>query len=47
MHWNRLLREVMDAPFLEAFKARLEKMHVWLPAVPFPSQPMKALLKQL
>ena len=23
-HWNRLPREVTDAPFLEAFKARLD-----------------------
>lgn len=23
-HWHRLLREVVDAPCLEAFKARLE-----------------------
>ena len=23
-HWNRLLRVVVDAPFLETFKARLE-----------------------
>jgi len=23
MHWNRLPREVVNAPFLEAFKARL------------------------
>jgi len=23
-HWNRLLKEVVDAPSLEAFKARLE-----------------------
>ena len=23
MHWNRLLKEVVDAPTLEAFKARL------------------------
>ena len=22
--WNRLLREVMDSPFLEVFKARLD-----------------------
>ena len=24
MHWNRLTKEVVDAPFLEAFKARLD-----------------------
>ena len=24
MHWNRLLKEVVDAPSLEAFKARLD-----------------------
>ena len=24
MHWNRLPKEVVDAPFLEAFKARLD-----------------------
>ena len=23
-HWNRLLKEVVDAPSLEAFKARLD-----------------------
>ena len=23
-HWNRLPKEVVDAPFLEAFKARLD-----------------------
>ena len=23
-HWNRLPRDVVDAPFLEAFKARLD-----------------------
>ena len=23
-HWNRLLKEVVDAPFLDAFKARLD-----------------------
>ena len=23
-HWNRLLKEVVDAAFLEAFKARLD-----------------------
>jgi len=23
-HWNRLSRETVDAPFLEAFKARLD-----------------------
>ena len=23
-HWNRLLREVVDAPSLDAFKARLD-----------------------
>ena len=23
-HWNRLLKEVVDAPFLKAFKARLD-----------------------
>jgi len=24
MHWSRLLREVVDAPFLQALKARLD-----------------------
>ena len=24
MHWNRLSKEAVDAPFLEAFKARLD-----------------------
>ena len=24
MHWNRLPKEVVDDPFLEAFKARLD-----------------------
>jgi len=24
MHWNRLLKEVVDAPSMEAFKARLD-----------------------
>ena len=24
MHWNRLPKEVVDAPFLETFKARLD-----------------------
>ena len=24
MHWNRLPKEVVDAPFLHAFKARLD-----------------------
>ena len=24
MHWNRLPKEVVDAPSLEAFKARLD-----------------------
>ena len=24
MHWNRLLKEVVDAPSLETFKARLD-----------------------
>ncbi|KFZ59336.1 hypothetical protein N321_06879, partial [Antrostomus carolinensis] len=24
-HWNRLAREVVDAPSLEAFKARLDR----------------------
>ena len=23
-HWNRLPKEIVDAPFLEAFKARLD-----------------------
>ena len=25
MHWNRLSKEVVDAPSLEAFKARLDR----------------------
>ena len=25
MHWNRLLREVVDAPFLETFKVRQDQ----------------------
>jgi len=25
MHWNRLLREIVDAPSLKAFKARLDR----------------------
>jgi len=24
-HWNRFLREVVDVPFLEVFKARLNR----------------------
>jgi len=24
MHWNRLPKEAVDAPYLEAFKARLD-----------------------
>ena len=23
-HWNRLLKEIVDAPFLDAFKIRLD-----------------------
>ena len=24
MHWNRLPKDVVDAPFMEAFRARLD-----------------------
>ena len=35
-HWNRLLRDVMDAPSLETFKARLDQalgnlIELWMP----------------
>jgi len=26
MHWNRLSREVVDAPSIEEFKARLDEL---------------------
>ena len=38
MYWNRLLKEVVDAPFLEAFKTRLDvvlgSLLLWLVTLP-------------
>ena len=38
MHWNRLPKEVVDAPSLEAFKARLDvalgSLVWWLATLP-------------
>ena len=38
MHWNRLPKEVVDAPSLEAFKARLDvalgSLVLWLVTLP-------------
>jgi len=38
VHWNRLPKEIVDAPFLEAFKARLDvalgSLVYWLATLP-------------
>jgi len=33
-HWHRLPREAVDAPSLEAFKARLDSLIWWVTALP-------------
>ena len=44
-HWNRLPKEVLDAPFLEAFKARLDvalgSLAWWLATLPIAAGELK------